>query len=373
MMLYLTDDSEEQIETDPPEQNLEDQITVEDQHHLSLNAMKGNNGVGTLRFSGQIGKIPVHILIAGGSSYTYLQPRIAQFLKLPIETMPKFKVLVGNGQSLTVEGMVKQLHAHIQGHDIVVPTYLLPIAGADLILGSSWHATLGPHIADYATLTLKFCLHDKFITLQGNKMTGPQQSQLHQLKQMQQTHAIAECFTVQLLHNETGPEEIKGLSDDVEPEIAMLLKTYKGVFQTPSGLPPPREENHAIPLLPGSKPVKVKPYRYPHSQKEQIEKMVQEMLEQGIIKPSNSPFSSPVILVKKKDGSWRFCTDYRARNSIIIKDSFPMPTVDELIDELHGARYFSKLDLRSGYNKFWLTQKIGTRPLFEHIMVIMNG
>jgi hypothetical protein len=204
-------------------------------------------------------------------------------------------------------------------------------------------------------------------------MTGPQQSQLHQLKQMQQTHAIAECFTVQLLHNETGPEEIKGLSDDVEPEIAMLLETYKGVFQTPSGLPPPREENHAIPLLPGSKPVKVKPYRYPHSQKEQIEKMVQEMLEQGIIKPSNSPFSSPVILVKKKDGSWRFCTDYRARNSIIIKDSFPMPTVDELIDELHGARYFSKLDLRSGYNKFWLTQKIGTRPLFEHIMVIMNG
>ena len=118
--------------------------------------------------------------------------------------------------------------------------------------------------------------------------------------------------------------------------------------------------DHSIPLLPGASPVNLRPYHYNPAQKTEIEKQVSDMLQQGVIQRSASPFSSPVLLVQKKDGSWRFCIDYRHLNAITIKNRYPLPIIDELLDELAGTCWFTSLDLRAGYHQ------IRMKPEDEH-------
>ena len=123
------------------------------------------------------------------------------------------------------------------------------------------------------------------------------------------------------------------------------------MFETPKGLPPIFDHDNAIHLIPGSVPPNIRPYRYPYVQKREIERMIAEMLEAGIIQPIQISLSAPVVLVHKKDGSWCMCPHYRELNKLTIKDKFPIRVIDVLLDELHGAISFTKLDLRLGYRQ----------------------
>ena len=135
--------------------------------------------------------------------------------------------------------------------------------------------------------------------------------------------------------------------------ISSILQEFKDVFPSdlPSGLPPLRGIEHQVDLIPGATIPNRPAYRSNPEETKEIQRQVEALLEKGWVRDSISPCAVPVILVPKKDGSWRMCSDCRSVNSITIKYRHPIPRLDDLLDELHGAQVFSKIDLKSGYNQ----------------------
>ena len=131
-----------------------------------------------------------------------------------------------------------------------------------------------------------------------------------------------------------------------------MVQEYLDVFpEELSELPPDREIEFIIELLPGTTPISKRPYRMPINELEELKKQIAKLERKGFIRPSSSPWGAPVLFVKKKDGSLRICVDYRALNEVTIKNKYPLPTNDDLFDQLKGASVFSKIDLRSGYHQ----------------------
>ena len=149
-------------------------------------------------------------------------------------------------------------------------------------------------------------------------------------------------FLTDLLH-----ETLEDLPED--PGVPKMLGTFQDVFaSTNSDLGRTGWTKHGIVTKP-VQPSKLPARRAPIAQQKEIDRQVKDLLERGLISPSNSPWSSPVVLVAKKDGSTRLCCDYRRLNSVTIKDAFPLPRIDTSLDALAGAKWFSTLDLASGY------------------------
>ena len=132
-----------------------------------------------------------------------------------------------------------------------------------------------------------------------------------------------------------------------------VVEEYRDVFpdELPPGLPPRREVDHKIELTPGAQPTSRPTFRMSAWELGELKKQLEELTKSGFIQPSKSPFGAPILFVKKKDGTMRMCIDYRALNEITVKNKYALPRVDELFDRLQGARYFSKIDLRSGYHQ----------------------
>jgi hypothetical protein len=228
-----------------------------------------------------------------------------------------------------------------------------------MIIGADCLEDYSPTWIHWKKKKMKFPMKGKLVTVQGIKddTSTCQPINARKLRGLLRRSVVYHCIELQKVSNGNVEDGILTISEistptnEVPSEVTQVVQQYKHLFQDPKELPLSRTEDHQIPLIPGAQLVNIRPYKYTPQQKTEIEKHIAEMLQKGIIQHNSSPFASPVLLVKKKDGTWRFCVDHRHLNVITVKNKHPLPILDELMDELAGAKWFTKLDFRSGYHQ----------------------
>ena len=134
--------------------------------------------------------------------------------------------------------------------------------------------------------------------------------------------------------------------------------------QLPKGIPPKRVVEHSIKIESGSKPSYPPPYRLGLAEQDELEEQIKDLLAQGFIHPSCNPYGAPILFVPKKDGRSRMCVDYRALDKQAVKDRYPLPLIDLLLDRLGQARVFSKLDLAQGYHQIAMERESVEKTAF---------
>ena len=316
---------------------------------ITLYALIGTPTPGTMRVRGKVNGNGLVILIDTGSTHNFVDASLVSRLQLRIDVFKILEVKVANGSVVKTQGFCSNVPVCIQGVKFCIQFHVLTLGGCDEVLDTQWLRTLGEIQWNFKLLTMGFCYESHKLLLQG--LTPSLGSSIVDCKQFFKA-SVKKGLSLQIASVEAVVLEVR-----LPTEVELLLQEFQHVFETPIGLPPLRGHEHPIVLKEGAQPMCQRPYRYPFYQKKEIEKIVKELLSVGSIRNSSSLFASPVLLVRKVDGSWRMCIDYKALNNIIVKDNFPIPVIDELLDELSGVVIFSKLDLRFRYHQFIIREK----------------
>jgi hypothetical protein len=206
----------------------------------------------------------------------------------------------------------------IQGHKFFGDLTVLPSNGIDVILGMDWITAQKGVISTSPRLVTLVHPDGTRITFEPTKTLDiPTMYSLH-------TRAISDVPVV-CEFEDVFPEELHGLPPDCNVEFV-------------------------INFVPGTTPIAQSPYRMAEVELKLLKVELDSLLEKGFIRPSASPWGSPALFVPKKDGTQRLCVDYRTLNAVTIKNKYPLPRIDDLMDQLMQAKFFSKIDLRSGYH-----------------------
>ena len=331
--------------------------------YISMNALEGVPGCYTLKVTGKVDKLPIFILVDSGSTHNFMNTEVANKLQCKQTPINPVTIKAANGGKMLCSSICKNFSWKMQGIYFVTDVFLMDLDACDMVLGVQWLATLGDIVCNYKSMWMSFDWQEQRVTLKGNEPVRLQSVQYRQLSGLLGSNSgiagisLCSLLLVQEIEGEKALLMGKNLNEEEKEALQNLIRLYQDVFIPLTGLPPNRPEDHTIPLKEGAQPVNLRPYRYSNLQKDMVEGMISEMISAGTVQPSHSPFASPVVLVKKKDLTWRLCVDYRALNKLTIKNKFPIPLIEELLEELTGAAVFSKIDLRSSYHQIRMSSK----------------
>ena len=296
----------------------------------------------------------VNILIDGGAGGNFISNATMNKYAFKKYKIPEYLLVFANGEKTKCNQRTQKLNFELQGYKSDIELDVAPIDKYDIILGKPWLSQENPCINwKNNTITLNQEGQQTIVTpnmaeenVQKEVAVVSAMSIKREAKQVQKNCDMY-LYLVKVNSND-DTVEAQELS-----KVAPLIKDFADIFpdDLPYGPPPERRIDHRIPTEAGAKCPHRAPYRLSPKEAEDVQKQIEELIKKGHIRPSCSPYGAPVLVVKKKDGSIRMCIDYRALNKITIKNKYPLPLIEDLIDCLRDARVFSKIDLRSGYHQ----------------------
>jgi hypothetical protein len=296
-----------------------------------------------IEFEGMINNHAFTNLIDSRSSHRYIDLKVVEIFQLPRSRHGKsWLVQLATRAKRKVVELVKSCLVGMNGLSNKEYLNIFPLGSYDCLIGMDWldqhHAILHCHNKEFT------CLDEE-----GNHRA---------VQGIPRVVTICEISTMQLNERYRKGCQIFAAHMDEEPkdkvsklEDHALLKYFDDVFKEILGLPPKRDIDFYINLMPGVAPVSKTPYRMSTLELKELQMQLEELLNKGYIHPSVSPWGAPILFVKKKDGTLILCIDFRKLNKVTIKNMYPLPRIDDLFHQLKDARIFSKIDLRSGYHQ----------------------
>ena len=305
-----------------------------------------------LVFEGTLSKTPVSFLLDGGADHSILSQQFAMKNGIVIRPLDQpITTKFANGSSETIKFATDPLQLQCQGHRSQLQPLVSSSTSFDLLIGLDWLSKYNPRV-DWDMGSLNISDENNIYIWKSTYSDAESHTdgltiRLCTARQVRTSPTENENYTNYVVTIAQAAEQKPATS--LPAAIQKLLQQFPDVQEEPSTLPPNRSHQHGIPLIDDAKPVRKSPYRLQPRELQHLRECIDKWLQKGWIRPSTSSWASPVFFVSKKNGELRLVVDYRGLNAQTQPDKFPLPLIDVVLDKMHGAKIFSRLDLRNGF------------------------